>query len=165
MIQILKERLRPYLSKLKENKIWIGLFVICLIGSWLSTKNFSDNKPSTRELKPESLDTFIPAGHTLVPIDVQNLESLDSIFGSYGIVDLYSAAESGSKLVAEQVKLLRAPQKPSVFAVLLRSNRAAQLAANPGPYFVVVHNRGAESAERLAKRETTKHIRILNEDL
>ena len=33
-------------------------------------------------------DTYIPKGHTLVPIEIANYKSLDSIIGKFGVVDL-----------------------------------------------------------------------------
>jgi hypothetical protein len=69
------------------------------------------------------VDTRIPKGFVLVPIEVRNYEALDSILGPFGIVDLYQGeARDGSdqRLIARDVRILRAPKNPSHFAVLIR---------------------------------------------
>ena len=48
--------------------------------------------PSSQEIrqqKPLNLDTFIPKGHVLIPIEVENLGYLRSTIGQYGKVSLY----------------------------------------------------------------------------
>src|SRR5688572_13064534 len=75
-------------------------------------------------------DTVIPPGYVLVPIEVQNHEAMDSILGSYGVVDLFAQDADGtgrSKKVAERVKILRAPLNPNHFAVLAPEEEAPRL--------------------------------------
>lgn len=96
------------------------------------------------EIKPDpSVDTYIPEGYVLVPIEVQNYEALDSILGSHGFVDLFVPSatdkEKGRK-VASRVKIMRAPLNPSQFAVLVRENESEQLVRSQFPFFVVVQN-------------------------
>jgi hypothetical protein len=89
-----------------------------------------------------SVDTLIPAGMVLVPIEIQNLDSLDSLLGQNGVVDLYATAETGgpSKRVARQVGIYRAPLNPRQFAVLVRDAEAPSLVRTTRPFFVVMQN-------------------------
>ena len=95
-----------------------------------------------QEILPE-IDTMIPKGFVLVPITVQNSESLDSVFGTFGIVDLYAVGESNQKKdgrVAQGVKLLRAPKNPSQFGVLVPDADSSELIRQGANFYVVLHH-------------------------
>ena len=98
---------------------------------------------------PAAIDTYIPRGFVLVPIEADNYESLDSILGPYGWVDLFQAgAEGGEKhAVARNVRLLRAPQNPSHFAVLIPERQSAHLLRAGGVFTVVVRAPGRAGTE------------------
>ena len=66
----------------------IGAGLIALI--W-DQKSSGESQASARP-EPESVEdaaTYIPDGFVLVPIEVANFESLDSILGKFGVVDLF----------------------------------------------------------------------------
>ncbi len=133
------------LSSLKNNRvIWIIVVLSGAIAlSWDLRKADSKSNESSLET---IVDTVIPRGYTLIPIEIQNYEALDSVFGNYGIVTLYSSSQEGHKKprkLAERVKMLRAPQNPNQFGVLIRETEADVLAGYIGPVFVVVHNRNS----------------------
>lgn len=92
--------------------------------------------------EPIPIDTHIPRGYVLVPIEVQNYEALDSILGRFGWVDLFKTDTSidsrPQQLVAKHVRILRAPQNPSQFAVLVPEDQAAKIVAHPGAFTVIV---------------------------
>ena len=70
----------------------------------------------------DDVATFIPAGHSLVPIEIANYQTLDSLFGPFGVVDLYvqdPTADKHSRAVAKFVKVVRAPRNQSHFAALV----------------------------------------------
>ncbi len=118
--------------------------VACIIVAGAIALAFGSGQKENKELKPDpSVDTFIPAGFVLVPIEVQNYESLDSILGSHGIVDLFLPSERGSgkgSRVASRVRIMRAPLNPSQFAVLVRDDESEQLVRTDSAFFVVVQN-------------------------
>ena len=91
----------------------------------------------------EAVDTFIPAGFVLVPIEVVNYESLDSVLGRYGVVDLFKTdPQTGerSEKVAARVRILRAPRNPSQFAVLAPESQSQRLVKHGGGFYVVIQN-------------------------
>lgn len=104
---------------------------------------FSYSKPPperTANTRAE-VDTYIPKGFVLVPIEVQNYEALDSILGQFGVVDLFQSASPenpGQHLVARNVRILRAPQNPSHFAILVQEGEVGIVLKNTGPFTVVV---------------------------
>lgn len=105
--------------------------------------------PSAKSTPDRGFDTQIPKGFVLVPIDVQNYASLDSVFGRFGIVDLFTASESGAaqRPVARNVRLLRAPYNPAHFAVLVPESKSEEILAHGGSYVVTVKNGHASGTE------------------
>ena len=127
---------------------WVIAVLAAGVMAW-----YWDRKTPTGEGDPhkaesiEAADTYIPQGFVLVPIEVANFDSLDSILGKYGIVDLYSSSstldsghESRPKKVADHVKILRAPLNPSHFAVLVSEAQSPDLVRYAGAFTVVVQN-------------------------
>lgn len=166
---------------LKPNLIW--LLPIALAGFiaiyWDQTPNSKSSNQSNSQ--PEAADTYIPAGYVLVPIEVANYESLDSILGQFGVVDLYTPAPPGGGRpirVAEKIKILRAPLNPNHFAVLAPEDESPRLVSHQGPFTVVVLNpRRAgtglektrfpsqdESSEKIPKNRRKARIEVENTD-
>ncbi len=96
------------------------------------------------------VDTLIPQGYVLVPIEVQNYEALDSILGRFGIVDLFQGGLEPSQnqgLVARNVRILRAPQNPAHFAILIREEEVARVLKSGGIFTVIVKRPSAAGTE------------------
>ncbi len=91
-----------------------------------------------------ALDTHIPKGFVLIPIEVENYEALDSILGRFGVVDLFrsSGGKKEKAPVARNVRLLRAPHNPAHFAALVPETRSAEILSHSGSYVVVVKRGG-----------------------
>src|ERR1035437_10610139 len=107
-----------YLNQPWEKKILWSAFGLSLIPIALGLVfSFSSAPPQEGSKNPRAqVDTYIPKGFVLVPIEVQNYEALDSILGQFGVVDLFqslSPENPGQHLIARNVRILRAPQNPS----------------------------------------------------
>src|SRR4051812_7351936 len=118
---------RELAKSLKSQKSWMWVAAIAVSG--FMAFYFDSMATKTREAHtaedPETASTLIPAGFVLVPIEVANYESLDSILGNFGVVDLYIPSDDPKKRalkIAERLKILRAPLNPSHFAVLARES-------------------------------------------
>lgn len=151
-----------------QNRFLIAVFLI--FGLLVALRGFSSPEPKAPPLDQESLpsfDTFIPAGHTLVPIEVTNGQQLSSLIGRVGgSVDLYGSSVTGkrTKLIMSQVKILRAPNAPDSFAALTDDRKTAELLVGDGPFHAVIHNPNKPKGSR--PRETTKaKIEINYQDL
>lgn len=119
----------------------LGLFLL-LISAFIFLSPERRSEAATTE-EEFSADIVIPMGYVLIPIEIQNQQSLDSILGARGIVDLFLPASDARKkpvLIAEKVKLLRAPLNPNQFAVLIQEEQSSQLLQSSDPYVVLVHN-------------------------
>ena len=131
----LKEKILP-----KQKMIFMILLLGAVAFVW---EHSHDSNPPPSSENAKSVDTFIPAGFVLVPIQLSNAEALDSIIGSKGVVDLFipdPRKPGRSKKVAEHIKILRAPLNPNQFAVLVDERSSAQLVHYDGAYFAIVQN-------------------------
>lgn len=132
-------RVRDWL-RARPHSLWALGIGLSFLLAWLSQTR---SAPSDEAALLNSIDTFIPSGQVLVPIQIHNSESVDSIFGTHGIVDLYAVDNQGQVRrwpTARAVKMLRAPKNPNQFGVLVPSSRVSAL-LNPSSLFqVVIHN-------------------------
>ncbi len=115
---------------------------ICLIVSILVDTR-GKTATITAAARPSSpyagIDTFIPDGDVLLPVEVQNLESLDSLIGQYGVVDLYQPGNPVA--IAKGLKIIRSPKDPSEFSVLVPETESSTIiSAETKPFLVVVQN-------------------------
>ena len=115
--------------------------------------------------KPAAVDTLIPKGYVLVPIEVQNYEALDSILGRFGVVDLFQGGQEtgqNQNLVARNVRMLRAPQNPSHFAILIREEEVARILKQGGLFMVIV-KRPEQSGTEFVNTMKPKRRKIVYE--
>lgn len=106
-----------------------------------------------------SADTEIPHGFVLIPIEVANYEALDSVLGKLGVVDLFLAGDDGNpqkRLVARNVRILRAPQNPSHFAVLVPEAQSNEILRFGGSFLVSVKGRNAPGTEFVKSKKATR---------
>jgi hypothetical protein len=119
------------------NKDWKILAVAGVLSfGFVAAIGFFDG--SHAQVEAASVDTLIPAGFILIPIEVQNYESLDSLLGQYGVVDLFRGEGGKGTLVARNIKILRAPQNPAHFAVLAPENEATRILSQQGSFYVAL---------------------------
>jgi hypothetical protein len=159
-------QIREIAKKYKEWLAFTTLFIVVLI---FQTCNHP-TKTNTIETSNanEGIDLLIPAGQSLVPIEVANYETLDSLLGPYGVVDLFFADPSSpgdGKKIASMVKILRAPKNPSHFAVLVPARLAPQILKYQGPFIVSVQNPKFQMGTKFEDTavKTSRRSRILYE--
>jgi hypothetical protein len=96
--------------------------------------------------KNPSVDTFVPVGYVLVTLQLINSDSIDSMIGQYSMVDLYPAAaqveldQGKTKPIATRLRLIRAPNNPELFGVLVSSNEENTIQQLAAPVFGVIRN-------------------------
>ncbi len=154
--------LRRYFLRFKKlpwekQTVWMagGLALLPILGSLASP--WVQGPPPAIADGHSSLDfdTHIPPGYVLVPIEVQNFDSLDSILGPYALVDLFqnqSDASSAVKVVARNVRLLRAPQNPSHFAVLVQESSVDRILRFGDKFTVAIKRRTRDGTEIVKER-------------
>ena len=135
-------------QKILAATVLISLLLVPLYALVNSSTSSESEGPAARS---GAVDTMIPKGYVLVPLEVENYEAVDSILGHFGVVDLFQR----QTLVARNVRILRAPQNPSHFAVLVREGEVKEVLQNGGSFSVVIKPRqkdGTEFVKQSAKK-------------
>lgn len=137
--------------------------------SLLSPKN--DQRGSYSTASP--IDTFVPSGFVLVTLQLTNGESIDSMMGNYGMVDLYPAtshdfisenkAGDGSSSrgqvspspIATHLRIIRAPNNQKLFGVLVPEGSRKLIQLLSEPVFAVIQRPDATAPPTSAATATT----------
>lgn len=155
-----------FLQKYAKDKAlliaFVGLGLTVLLVELLSSNSTSPDKAPPTTGENYSVDTMIPAGYLLIPLELSNAESLASLSGAFSLVDLYVAGEKGQKgfKVASAVKLLRAPLNPQQFAVLVKEEESSRVVGTEGPFFAALKNPQditKKKAEKISKTPLVIH--------
>lgn len=129
---------------------FVALGIVVLLFEILPSSSTNSSEDVTSEPESFDVDTMIPAGHLLIPLELSNAESLASLTGQFSVIDLYVSGEKGKKgyKIASAVKLLRAPLNPQQFAVLVREDESSKIVAHEGPFFAALKNRNEAGKEK-----------------
>lgn len=142
---------KVWIKEPKNRTLLIAISLMLIIIVVVETQT---SKNSTAGEHPESADTFIPAGFVLVPIELQNSESLSSLIGAYAVVDLFVGGKHHR--VGQRLKLIRAPLNPQQFAVLVPEHQVNNLLAVSGPYWAVIQNPSEKKSGQISEKKKSK---------
>nr|BFD60794.1 hypothetical protein CKG001_29010 [Bdellovibrio sp. CKG001]BFD64207.1 hypothetical protein BdHM001_28880 [Bdellovibrio sp. HM001] len=150
------------LSQLKSNWPLTGFILVGLVAFISSPKSEKEDALQTVP-SPASVDTYIPRGFVLVPLEISNAESLASLVGDMGgVVDLYLASndrQKGGLKVGSKLKLLRAPLNPDQYAVLVKDTESPRLLSFNGPFIAVVQN-PEEKGTEVTKSTSVPRLKV-----
>ena len=143
-------------EKIKSlNWVFGFCFFIALALVILWTPPSQDKKVQGQTL---GLDTFIPKGSVLIPVEIENLLYLKSVIGQYGVVSLFK----GNQTVISYVKLIRAPKRPDHYAVLVPEELSQAVLKFQGPFKVVIQNPKQGSKGHITKAPKRRVITEIN---
>lgn len=125
----------------KRNMLLFAILILISFWNYLydRQKNEAKNSASTKE----EIDTFIPKGKVLVPIDLTNASAISALINERTHVDLYASSSrdtSKGARVATQIKLIRAPLNPNAFAVLVGESESQNLLSHGSYFYAVIKN-------------------------
>lgn len=132
------KELLPFLQKHKVPVLWASFAVVGALTVWANAPSKAEPAPAEA---PIELSTFIPKGHSLIPVELKGAEKLDGVLGAHGIVDLYESGDMPGqrpRLVGRRLRLMRAPLNPQAFAILVRSDEAERILSFQGPFVASV---------------------------
>ncbi len=147
-------------NKQNHNKLFFLIFILIGFAVYIS-----ESKPTSdqQNIKTEqaSVDTYIPAGFVLVPIELINAHTLGSLIGNNGgVVDLFLPQEKAKSIkVASKVKLLKAPYNPELYSALVKESDSDLLLSYAGPFVAVIQN-PTQKGLKLQEQKTSKQIII-----
>ena len=124
-----------------KNKKHIYFWILLLSISLLFTI-FRYKKPTPDSVNTAHLDTYIPPGYVLLPVELSNGAYLDGLLEQKGIVDLYTGDPNnkGTQKAATAVKIIRSPKNPDYFAVLVPDDKAGILIQRAKAFHAVIQN-------------------------
>jgi len=101
------------------------IFGFCLSAllSFLILKPQGGNDPKSSQAFAQNINVMIPKDHVLFPFTAQNFNEIDAVLEAYSLVQVYDV-EKG-RLLAENIKVLRAPKSPTQLAFLIPSHIAS----------------------------------------
>lgn len=159
---------RRLTEKLKISSTELRMILGALLLSSLVIAVIHQPKDAPAEKKPPvEIATLIPEGQALVPIELKNFESVDSILGPFGYVDLHAVVNGQpSTLIARNVKILRAPKNPNLFAALVAHEFSARLIeADERGLYAVIKNKPESGTEFVIPSGKRNRISYGTEDL
>jgi len=117
--------------------IWFSVFSLSFIFTLLQQPNKTENNSHIK-----SLDTYIPEGFVLMPIELINGSSLDGLLEQKGVVDLYTGHPGQKRVdkVASAVKIIRSPMNPLYFAILVPEDKASLMIQRFQSFYAVIQN-------------------------
>ena len=148
----MKIKIKRFIQKKLKSTEWI--FSVCFFIAILITILWTPPKEQNlTKTNPPAIDTLIPKGFVLVPIEVANQENLKSVIDSYGLVSLYQK----EKRIISHVKLIRAPKNPEQFAVLVSEGLSSEILKYQEPFKIVIQN-PSEKGEEIFKKKKKKRV-------
>ncbi len=148
-------------QQLIDNLHLVIAFVILISVAMVSAYT-RENKESPM-VHPVEVDTIIPKGYVLVPLELENREAIGSVIQGFGIIDLFSGNPEGghARKVASRIKLIRAPYNPNLFAALVKENLSERIMKEAGPFYAVIQNKAElEGENNIEPLKTKKTISI-----
>ena len=136
-----------YKQQLKNNLHLVIAFTI-LITMALVSAYTRDNKENPIG-RPIEVDTIIPKGYVLVPLELENREAISSVIQNFGIIDLFSGNPDGghARKIASRIKLIRAPYNPNQFAALVKEQLSEKMMKESGSFFAVIQNKAEQEGD------------------
>ncbi|WP_051056729.1 hypothetical protein [Pseudobdellovibrio exovorus] len=146
------------------------MLILTILFVILQKKTALSNKVSDSE-EPLLADTMIPLGYALLPLQLENIDSLASLIGAFGLIDLYGQQEDKVELLASRIKILQAPLNPHQYAVLVPQPLSRNIMLHGGPYWGTVLNRSENTSwpksskkvlgtEALSQETPREHLEI-----
>ena len=114
---------------------------------------------------PPSLDSLVPKGFVLMPLEIRNSPDIQNIIGSYGVVDLYAySANTGLPeiLAASALKVLPPSTEEGSFTALVPEKSAIHLFSYTESFYAVIQN-PQKTGSKIYKKEKKKSLIVIEE--
>ncbi len=123
------QKLKDYIfNNVSEDKAKIiaGLSLSFIVSLIIYILQPNQNTSTTPEALEVNLSVMIPKGHVIYPFEAVNFENVEPLLGAYNMVQVYHPQKG--KLLAKNIKVLRAPKDPSHLAFIVPVEIANKLA-------------------------------------
>lgn len=141
-------------------KIEFGIVIISLLLTILSLLGTKEQKKITVASSKIEVDSLIPLGYTLIPIEIKNLSQVSFLIGEYGVVSIFEAGNNAQP-IAQGVRLIRSPLDSGHFAVLAPQNKSHVILNSKSPFYVTILNpKNYENKFKKTKKQTLNRIKV-----
>ena len=158
-----KERLSQIYSRPADRVLLAMIPLLAILVGWQYLASGPKSSADTSsKVESAQADDFIPNGFVLIPVQLENHQSIDSIVGGHAIVNIYKTSESGtaerSQLLGRNLRMVRAPLNPQQFAVLVPENQVDRFVVSQGRLHAVLQNRARGKASEMIAVPARKTI-------
>ena len=144
-------------NKFRGHFMIIIILVILSLGTEILPKFLKKEQPKL------SLDTLIPKGFVLIPIEIINGPDIIQLIGSHGVVDLYAYSDQSQvpeEQAASAVKVLPPDREEGRWTALVPENQISHLFSYSDPFYAVIQNPKKNKAKIYKKKEKKSLIVI-----
>ena len=123
-------------------------------------------KPSSKKPQQLSLDSMVPEGFVLMPIEISNGQDIKNIIGSYGVLDLYAYSKQTGlpeTLTASALKVLPPSSEEGVFTALVPEKSALHLFNYTEGFYAVVQN-PQKTGAKVYKKQKKQSLIVIEEN-
>lgn len=159
MIKSHFEKIRSMLSAFdQKNRIILFFMSGFLLVGYSKMQTHSAKTPS----ESFKIDTIIPNGYVLIPIQLSNAQAISNVIGKHGVADIYSTSQGQkSKRLFSRAKIIKSSIDETVFSILVKESRAHLLSQSDNPFFAAVQNPKAKAIETEIPSRITSGIKII----
>ena len=163
-VKTMNFNLKKYLSETQQTIIIIAITFILAIIIWRTGDEKS--KPTHNKISAVEIHTKIPKGYNLYALDIENIESLNSIVDNYALVNIYQQNKNKKdNLVLQKIKLIRSFKNPDYFAILATNKDLEVITNYSGPFKVTLHNPNQPNDTILPKKLIYKRKIIVEDNI
>ncbi len=147
-----------WIQKLKtKHTLGVGLVGFCFLMAWLQSGGTGGKVPA---VDSGGVDTYIPEGFVLLPIELSNGITLAGLLKDKGVVDLYTADPTNfqAQRAASAVKIIRSPVGQLQFAALLPENQAGAMIQRFQSFYAVIQNPDKKGTKVMLKGKKKKRL-------
>ncbi len=157
----MKIKIGKNISETQQNIIIIAVTFLIAILIWQIQ---SEEKPKAKQFDRPDIQTLIPKGYNLYALDIENIESIDSLVENYALVNIFQVnAKKKAQLILQKIKLIRSLKNSEHFAILATNEQLEVITSYPGPFKVALQNPTAPN-ETIKKRKFIPKRKIITED-
>jgi len=106
-----------------------------------------------------NLNVMIPDGYVLFGFEAENYEQVSPLLGPYNMVKVYSPLDG--RILAQNIKVLRAPKAPDQLSFLVPVNIANYFARFGLEYRIVLQKYDGSKSPKLGRKDSKKHLTTL----
>ena len=144
-----------FIHKFKIESAIVGLCFLLALISLITQKSTSTITTKNHIM---GIDTSIPIGHSLIPIEIKNLSQISSLIGDYGVVSVFETGNHNLP-IAQGVRLIRSPLDKSHFALLAPQQKSHIILNSKQPFYITILNPKSFS-NTFRKKKIRNHSRI-----